>query len=91
MDIDRRGREWVWWPVVEAPAGALEVRFDTGTAWLPLERVGDRVRVLVVGPDVEDEPPAGAARLELGHNTASIRVAAAPEILVRQAGTVTVY
>jgi len=91
MDIDRRGREWAWWPVVDAPAGDLEVRFDTGTAWLPLERVGDRVRVLLVGPGVEGEPPAGAALLALGHNVASVRVAAAPEILVRQAGTVTVY
>ncbi|MDF2806415.1 MAG: hypothetical protein K0S43_1361 [Cellulosimicrobium sp.] len=91
MDIDRRGCEWAWWPVVDAPAGALEVRFDTGTAWLPLERVADRVRVLVAGPDVEGAPPAGAALLVLGHNVASVRVAAAPEILVRQAGTVTVY
>jgi len=91
MDIDRRGREWAWWPVVDAPAGDLEVKFDSGTEWLPLERVGDRVRVLVVGPDAANEPPAGAALLKLGHNVASVRVAAAPEILVRQAGTVTVY
>ncbi|MBN0039401.1 hypothetical protein JN535_04325 [Cellulosimicrobium cellulans] len=48
------------------------------------------VRVLVAGPDVETENPDGTAVLALGRNVATVRVVAALEILVREAGVITV-
>lgn len=90
MDIDRRGREWARWPLVQAPTGDLEVTFDDGTTWHPLERTGDSVRVLVAGPGVDGEQPAGTVVLALGRNVATVRVSASPEILVREAGLITV-
>lgn len=91
MDIDRRGREWARWPVTQAPADEpLEVSFDGGQTWDPLERTGDTVRVLVAGPEVDGEQPAGTVVLGLGRNVATVRVTASPEILVREAGVITV-
>jgi len=92
MDIDRRGREWARWPDATAlPPEPLEISFDGGTTWTALQRVdATTVRVLVAGPDVETENPAGTAVLALGRNVATVRAVAAPEILVREAGVIVV-
>lgn len=91
MDIDRTGREWARWPIVAAPPDRqLEVSFDGGATWTPMERVdATTVRVLVAGPAADDNPD-GTAVLVLGRNVATVRVTAAPEILVREAGIITV-
>jgi len=91
MDIDRRGREWARWPDATAlPPDPLEVSFDGGTTWTPLQRVdATTVRVLVAGPAAENNPD-GTAVLTIGRNVATVRVTAAPEILVREAGVITV-
>lgn len=91
MDIDRRGREWARWPNATAlPPDPLEISFDGGTTWIPMQRVdATTVRVLVAGPAAEDNP-ADTAVLTVGRNIATVRVVAAPEILVREAGLITV-
>lgn len=91
MDIDRRGREWARWPNATAlPPDPLEISFDGGTTWTPMQRVdATTVRVLVAGPAAEDNPDDTAV-LALGRNVATVRVTAAPEILVREAGLITV-
>ncbi|SDG20650.1 hypothetical protein SAMN04487781_4007 [Cellulosimicrobium cellulans] len=90
MDIDHTGREWAHWPIVAAPPDEpLEVSFDGGTTWTQMQRVdATTVRVLVAGPAAEDNPD-NTAVLALGRNVATVRVAAAPEILVREAGLIT--
>jgi hypothetical protein len=92
MDIDRTGREWAHWPIVATPPdGQLEVSFDGGTTWTPMQRVdATTVRVLVAGPNAVGEQPAETAILTLGRNVATVRAVAAPEILVREAGIITV-
>ncbi len=83
MRMDRRGREWVSWDI-DGPAGDAEVTFD-GSAWRPLERTGDTVRILVAGPDAEGE---GAVVLPLGRSMGILRMVDSPEILVRSAGPI---
>ena len=91
MDIDRRGREWARWPNATAlPPDPLEISFDGGTTWTMMQRVdATTVRVLVAGPAAEDNPDDTAV-LALGRNVATVRVVAAPEALVREAGLITV-
>ncbi|MDQ8040682.1 hypothetical protein RDI86_02345 [Cellulosimicrobium sp. XJ-DQ-B-000] len=90
MYIDRRGREWARWPDVTAPPGKeLEISFDAGATWIPMEREdATTVRVLVAGPEAPTPHPEGTAVLRKGRNVATVRLSAAPEVLVRDAGII---
>lgn len=89
MQIDREGRETVYWDLTEAPAtGGLEVTFDRDT-WHTLTREGDTVSLLIAGPDATANP-VGTIVLGLGRHFALIRSTVNPEVLVRQAGPIDV-
>lgn len=103
MKIDRRGRSYATWIVA---GGDEEMSFDVtfdNSNWYPTEFVGVvtetfpdlgivvtglSIRVLVAGPDTEYW--LGAIPLPLGTNKAKLRVTDAPEIIIQNAGSVTV-
>lgn len=89
MKLPRAGREYITGTVTGLPEGApVEVSTD-GTTWLPGERDGDQVRVLVAGPDVTGNP-AGTLSLALGRTLLQVRAIENPEIIIRSWGAVDV-
>lgn len=86
MNIDRRGRERTRWDLAEAPDGAVEVTFD-GAVWHPADRTENTVSVLIAGPDATSNPD-GTVVLAEGRHHALLRVAASPEVLIREAGVI---
>lgn len=102
MKIDRRGREYVKWVIVGGDEDmTYDVTFDNIT-WYPTDVVGvstitdDDLGVVVTGLKVQalvqgpDAPSWDAIVLSVGHNRAKLRVTDSPEIVIQDAGTVTV-
>lgn len=103
MKMDHRGRQYVTWVVVGGDdLMTYDVTFDNST-WYPTEVVGIvtttteemgivvsglKIRVLVRGVDTDDWPESIV--LPTGQNRAKLRVSDSPEIIIQDAGTVTV-
>ena len=90
MDLPAAGREYAKFPL---PAGVatgsdLSVSFNRGTTWHRL-MIPDThtAMVLVAGPSATDNPD-GTVVLELGANRALVRLKAAPEDIIRSAGSI---
>lgn len=85
MNMSPEGREWVYWVLGDAPDGGLEVSFDRGVVWHPLERDTEAgtARILLAGPEAEDNPPETVV-LPLGRTVPLIRSTHDPEVLVRE-------
>jgi len=87
MRIDRRGQEYVRFPVAGAPADAapLEVSFDDGGTWWPTVWNADEtfVSLVVAGPDMPN--PDGVV-LPLGRSIPLVRLTDYPETVIRSTG-----
>lgn len=89
MRLDREAIEYVTWPVtVDVPVAGPVTVWLAG-AWRAATFDGSTDRVLCAGPDAPT-PPAGAVVLALGRNTARVRFADTPEVVVRGGGSITV-
>lgn len=90
MNLAPDGREFANWIVTGADEDTtLEVTFNDGTTWHPLERTGTSARVLVAGPTATGNP-GGTVVLAVGRNTARIRATDNPEVVVRRGGAIDV-
>ena len=90
MTITARGREYASWTVTGiSDVTGLEAQFDLGT-WGPMERptIGT-CRVLVAGPLALVNPPDTIV-LSVARHTVAIRATDTPEIVIRDAGSITV-
>jgi hypothetical protein len=88
--LDRRGREFLYWPLSEIPdGGVVELSLDDGTTWHPMTVADGRARVLLAGPEATSNP-AGTVVLPIGRATATIRATAEPEVAYRDADVVDV-
>jgi len=91
MKIKPEGREYATWTVTTSdPVTGLEVTFDAGTTWAAMDAVdATTFRVLVAGPDATTNPD-GTVVLAAGRHFALIRAVDAPEVIIRDAGTIDV-
>lgn len=90
MELDRRSREYVYWPVTETPTGGtLDVSFDAGVSWHPLAVADGAAAALLAGPDATTNP-VGTVVLPLGRSVVLVRAVADPERIHRYAGVVDV-
>lgn len=95
MKLPRTGQEYAHWNVTGGPEdGTYQVKFfkpdGSDTGWLNAEAVTvSSIRKLVAGPS-KTSPDASATVLPLGENGVLIRLADAPEDVIRQGGYIEV-
>lgn len=90
MNLDREGREYIYWDMENLPGGEFDISFND-TDWYPMERVNDTsVRVLVAGPEAVGNPD-GTPVLSPIVSHAKIRYRGTPEIVVRDAGEFVIF
>lgn len=100
MILNAEGREFIRWPYTadEDMTGVAVEVFING-AWHPAFAVSSAVAgaawtgeitLLCAGPDADVPTPGATVVLDLGANPALIRFPDTPELVVRNAGTITV-
>jgi hypothetical protein len=86
--LRRNAMEYFWWEIDGLPADAQTVEVNLEGAWWPLQHHDDTWRILLAGPDVAGQLPAGAVRITTRWQSALIRVPYTPETIIVPAGPV---
>jgi hypothetical protein len=86
--IHRAGRERATWETSAPPGTALEISFDDGLTWLPLQYDTEGWFLYISGPLAPEV--SGDVTLPSGLHTALIRHTSTLSILIREAGAVIV-
>lgn len=90
LTINRHGREFIYIPVVTAPAGVLGYQVSVRSGeWVDAQIDQGDIRILVAGPEAQDNPD-GTLVLSHGVNHVAIRAENNTEILIRQAARIVV-
>jgi hypothetical protein len=83
MRLSYSGREHLDVTTTDSTGGTLDVTFDNGTTWHPMEAVDPtHARVLVAGPGATDNP-AGTVVLQPGRYPISVRLTRGVESIIR--------